>query len=78
MVHHEEWHAAEVSRALAAGQLLYASPELRSAKGLGNAARLDQYRGRLIIPVQHIAEAYWSTRWGKAMRDELNNKRFNK
>ena len=30
------------------------------------------------MPVQHIAEAFWSTRWGRAMRDELNNKRFDK
>ena len=51
--------------------MLYASPELRSAKGLANKARLEQFQGRLIMPVQHIAEAYWSTRWGKAMRDEL-------
>jgi hypothetical protein len=63
---------------LAAGQLLYASPELRTAKGLDNKARLDQYKNKLITPVEQIAEAYWSTKWGKAMRDELDNKRFRK
>ena len=63
---------------LAAGQLLYASPELRLAKGLNNKARMDQYQKRLITPVEQIVEAYWSTKWGKAMRDELDNKRFKK
>ncbi len=60
------------------GQLLYASPELRLAKGLNNKTRLDQCKGRLITPVEQISEAYWDTKWGKAMRDELKNKRFKK
>ena len=61
-----------------AGQLQYASPELRLAKGLNNKARADQYKDRLITPVEQITEAFWDTKWGKAMRDELKNKRFKK
>lgn len=60
------------------GQLQYASPELRLAKGLNNKARADQYTDRLITPVEQITEAFWDTKWGKAMRDDLKNKRFKK
>lgn len=60
------------------GQLQYASPELRKAKGLDNKARAGQYKERLITPVEEIAEAFWDTKWGRAMSDELKHKRFKK
>ena len=63
---------------LDAGQLQYASPELRTARGLNNAARADQFKDKLITPVDQICEAFWDTKWGRAMRDELTDKRFKK
>ena len=60
------------------GQLQYASPELRTARGLNNPARADQFKDKLITPVDQICEAFWDTKWGRAMRDELTDKRFKK
>lgn len=51
---------------------------MRLAKGLNNKARADQYKDRLITPVEEICEAFWDTKWGKAMKDELKSKRFKK
>ena len=66
------------SLSLHTGQLQYASPELRTARGLSNPARADQFKDKLITPVDQICEAFWDTKWGRAMRDELTDKRFKK
>lgn len=61
-----------------AGQWQYASSELRSAKGLTNKAYEDQYKDQLITTVEEISEAFWNTKWGRAMRAELMNNPFMK
>ena len=48
------------------------------AKGLNNEARAAQYKLRLITPVEQINGVFWDTKWGRAMADELRNKRFKK
>ena len=61
---------------VAAGQLLFASEKLREEKGVNNHARQSLRSNQLLVPVEMIAAAFWETKWGKAMKHELDNEPF--
>ncbi|CAL8463057.1 g2591 [Coccomyxa elongata] len=58
------------------GQLLYASEKLRAERGLGRKGKEALGDGRLLVGCAEISAAFWDTPWGRAMRDELDNKPF--
>lgn len=60
----------------AAGQLLYASEKLRAERGLDRKGKEALGNGRLLVGCAEISAAFWDTPWGRAMRDELDNKPF--
>ncbi len=60
----------------AAGQLLYASEKLRAERGLDRKGKEALGNGRLLVGCAEISATFWDTPWGRAMRDELDNKPF--
>ncbi|BDA47962.1 ABC transporter G family member 36 [Coccomyxa sp. Obi] len=58
------------------GQLLYASEKLRAERGLDRKGKEALGSGRLLVGCAEISAAFWDTPWGRAMRDELDNKPF--
>jgi len=61
-----------------AGQLLYASGELREARGLDRKGKEALGSGRLLVSCEEISGAFWDTKWGRDMREELDHKPFRK
>ena len=66
-------HAARVR----AGQLLFASEELRRECGIRGPGDEAAYTERLLVDTEDISAAFWGTKWGAAMRDELDHAPFN-
>lgn len=67
---------------LPAGQLTYATPELRTAHGFPatDDEVADLLHGpppRMLVEVTDISNCFWSqTKWGMAMQDHLSNHPF--
>jgi hypothetical protein len=55
---------------------MFASAELRAAKGLDSKAKESLYAKKMLVTVDEIAAAFWQTPWGHVMRDELDHKPF--
>ena len=60
-----------------AGQLLFASAELRRERGIRHTGDAGAFAERLLVDTDEISEAFWATKWGAAMRDELDHAPFN-